>query len=303
MLLARRQALVASIRERLSSVREDRSRADHVTALDDGEVCDLDVQEDIEFALVQMKRETLVHLDAALKRLDNGLYGRCIDCDGEISESRLKALPFAVRCVHCEEARESDVMHERMRERKLVRLAGMTVLFMAISLNVFAQSTPPVPGATGTIALEGTIDQETKAVNALAVKTVDGTRRVFHLAKDVVVHGSRDTSAESLKNLRTGTTVVVHYASAGTDAAIHEIDIVGDDGLKTTEGIVVGINRRKHEITVRLDNATTEVLQLSARAARDVGHEVDSDAGSARIVLYYTDDGGAKVAHYFRRVK
>ena len=91
MLLARRQALVASIRERLSSVREDRSRADHVTALDDGEVCDLDVQEDVELALVQMERETLVRLDAALTRLDNGLYGRCIDCADEISESRLKA--------------------------------------------------------------------------------------------------------------------------------------------------------------------------------------------------------------------
>ena len=303
MLLARRQALVASIRERLSSVREDRSRADHVTALDDGEVCDLDVQEDVELALVQMERETLVRLDAALTRLDNGLYGRCIDCADEISESRLKALPFAVRCLHCEEARESDVVHERMRERKLLRLAGVTIALTMMSLTVFAQSTPPVPGATGTIALEGTIDQETKAVNALAVKTVDGTRRVFHLAKDVVVHGSRDTSAESLKNLRAGTTVVVHYANAGGDAAIHEIDIVSDDGLKTTEGTVVGINRRKHEITLQLDNATTEVLQLSDRAARDVGHDIDSAAGSARIVLYYTDDTGAKVAHFFRRVK
>lgn len=303
MLLARRRALVSSIRERLSSVREDRSRADHVTALDDGEVCDLDVQEDIELALVQMKRETLVHLDAALKRLDNGLYGRCIDCDDEISETRLKALPFAVRCVHCEEARESDVIHERMRERKVLRLAGMTVVLMAISLNVFAQSTPPVPGASGTIALEGTIDQETKAVNTVAVKTIDGTRRVFHLAKDVVVHGGKDTSIEALENLRAGTTVVVHYADAGADAAAHEIDIVGDDGLKTTEGTVVGINRHKREITVRLDNETIEVLQLSDRAARDVGHEIDSAAGPARIVLYYTDDTGARVAHFFRRVK
>jgi len=303
MLLARRQALMASIRERLSSVRDDRSRADHVTALEDGEVCDLDVQEDIELVLVQMQRETLAHLDAALKRLDDGLYGRCLDCDDEISESRLKALPFAVRCLHCEEARESDVVRERMRERKSLRLAGMTIALALMSLNAFAQSAPPVPHATGTIALEGTIDQETKAVNTLAVKTVDGTRKVFHFAKDVVVHGGKDTTTESLKDLREGTTVVVHYANAGADAAIHEIDIVGDEGLKTTEGTVVGINRHKREITVRLDNATTEVLQLSDRAARDVGHEIDNAAGSARIVLYYTDDSGAKVAHFFRRVK
>jgi len=68
-------------------------------------------------------------------------------CADEISESRLKALPFAGRCVHCEQAREADVVHERMRERKLLRLAGLTVALTMMSLTVFAQSAPPVADA------------------------------------------------------------------------------------------------------------------------------------------------------------
>jgi DnaK suppressor protein len=39
--------------------------------------------------------------------LESGLYGDCIDCGDEISEARVRALPFAVRCLDCQEARET----------------------------------------------------------------------------------------------------------------------------------------------------------------------------------------------------
>ena len=42
----------------------------------------------------------------ALERLQAGTYGVCVDCDREISESRLKALPWATRCVSCATVRE-----------------------------------------------------------------------------------------------------------------------------------------------------------------------------------------------------
>jgi len=37
--------------------------------------------------------------------VDNGTYGICDDCGDEIGLERLKALPFAVRCVDCESRR------------------------------------------------------------------------------------------------------------------------------------------------------------------------------------------------------
>jgi DnaK suppressor protein len=60
----------------------------------------------MDFALIQMKAETLARVDEALARLDAGSYGRCFECGGEISEKRLRALPFAGRCTACEERRE-----------------------------------------------------------------------------------------------------------------------------------------------------------------------------------------------------
>ena len=72
---ARRKAVDESIRERLASFREERATADHVGGQDEGEVSEADVQEDIELALVQLRRETVERIDAALTRLDHGLYG------------------------------------------------------------------------------------------------------------------------------------------------------------------------------------------------------------------------------------
>jgi len=45
--------------------------------------------------------------------LKAGKYGSCVDCEGEIAEQRLRALPFAVRCQACEETRETQGRHEQ----------------------------------------------------------------------------------------------------------------------------------------------------------------------------------------------
>jgi len=43
----------------------------------------------------------------ALARLRDGRYGLCADCDAEIPFDRLKAEPWALRCVACESSREA----------------------------------------------------------------------------------------------------------------------------------------------------------------------------------------------------
>ena len=73
---------------------------------------------DIEFALIQMKAETLDQINQALSRLDAGAYGYCVECGAEIPGRRLRALPFAIRCKDCEE--ELEVAEERVRDRLLM---------------------------------------------------------------------------------------------------------------------------------------------------------------------------------------
>jgi RNA polymerase-binding transcription factor DksA len=74
-------------------------------------------QGDIEFARLEMKTETLVRIDEAVGRLDAGHYGLCVDCEREIAERRLRALPFAARCQACEARREYAQEGGRQRAR------------------------------------------------------------------------------------------------------------------------------------------------------------------------------------------
>jgi DnaK suppressor protein len=94
--------------------------------LDAVESSEADIQEDIEFALIQMKSETLNKISDALVRLEHGNYGYCFDCAEEIAEKRLRALPFAVRCKDCEEAREVA----EQRQRQLTARRGASSLFL-----------------------------------------------------------------------------------------------------------------------------------------------------------------------------
>jgi DnaK suppressor protein len=114
---------MSAVQEKMRDVRAEGSKDRDV--LDQGESSEVDIQDDIEFALIQMKSETLTKIDAALRRLDEGTYGNCFECGDEIAEARLRALPFAARCKDCEEARETA---ER-RERMLAQRRGSSALF------------------------------------------------------------------------------------------------------------------------------------------------------------------------------
>lgn len=116
MLEDRRRQLVHEVQGKIRDGRRDYTRERGV--LDEGESSEVDIQDEIEFALIQMKAETLSKIDAALRRIGEGTYGACFECGEEIPEARLRALPFALRCRDCEEAREVAEARERMSQRR-----------------------------------------------------------------------------------------------------------------------------------------------------------------------------------------
>lgn len=63
--------------------------------------------EDMGIAVADMKREELEQMDAAIGRLEEGVYGVCLECGEEIDEDRLKVMPFADTCVKCKGQKES----------------------------------------------------------------------------------------------------------------------------------------------------------------------------------------------------
>jgi hypothetical protein len=169
-----------------------------------------------------------------------------------------------------------------------------------VSIPAHPQNRPPLQEP---IATEGTMKQFYRAANVVIVKTMDGVEHVYHFTKDLIVHGGKKPGVDALEGLREGTTVVIHRTVSGAEASVEEIDLVGDEGLKITEGSVTRIDRRNQEITIKYANGKTETLQMTSRAAAGSGAGID-DSGEegTKVVVYYSDEAGHKVAHYFKRV-
>lgn len=189
----------------------------------------------------------------------------------------------------------------------------LTPLALAFTLATFAGSAaqsqqappvpPPFPPITGTVAIEGTVQKAAAGADVVVVKTAHGIAHLFHVTGRTAVHGAKDGGETALNGLEEGTQVVVHYTvDTGSKTAV-EIDRVGAGGLAVAEGIVTNVDRKGNKLTIRLDDGSMETLQLSERAARDVGKEVDEAAsGTARAAVYYTDQSGEKVVHFFKRI-
>jgi DnaK suppressor protein len=127
MLEERRREIQAEVQGKMRDVRTEGSwGAKQSDVLDAVESSEADIQDEIEFALIQMKSETLNKINDALGRLEQGNYGNCFECGEEIAEKRLRALPFAVRCKECEEAREVA----EKRERQMAARRGTSSLFL-----------------------------------------------------------------------------------------------------------------------------------------------------------------------------
>ena len=125
----RREEIAGEVKDKIRMVRTEATESGVRRLADVGENSESDIQDDIEFALIQMKAETLARIAAALNRLEEGTYGYCYECGGEITEQRLRVLPFAARCRDCEVVRETERTRERMlaARSKAVSLSGTSL--------------------------------------------------------------------------------------------------------------------------------------------------------------------------------
>jgi len=62
------------------------------------------------YSLSDTDRSTLVRIDEALVRIDEGTYGACINCGQPMNEKRLTAVPWARLCVDCQELSEKGLL-------------------------------------------------------------------------------------------------------------------------------------------------------------------------------------------------
>ena len=65
-------------------------------------------ERDLAIRNVDRESRLLVQVRAALRRIRDGSFGICIDCESAISPKRLAAVPWAACCIQCQEAAERD---------------------------------------------------------------------------------------------------------------------------------------------------------------------------------------------------
>jgi hypothetical protein len=186
-----------------------------------------------------------------------------------------------------------------MKSRVFRRNLAVTVAILSIF------SFTGIAGATEkTASVEGVVTKIDRDAKTLEVKTVDGTEHTMHLVRRTVVHGERGYSKkdeDAVRDLREDDKVVVHYTKHGTDETAEEIDQIGKDGLKTSEGTITKFDRSARTMSIKLADGTEEDYRLTEHAAEDAGIETEDAAKrAAHAIVYYSEEAGHKVAHFFK---
>src|SRR5437868_12301425 len=101
-LLTRREELVKTI----ARTEEEGRTADDDPTVDLADKAANSYTKEFLFGQTNTDRSMLALIDAALVRIKNGTYGTCVNCDAELQQKRLEAVPWARHCVTCQEKQE-----------------------------------------------------------------------------------------------------------------------------------------------------------------------------------------------------
>ena len=92
---------LASIEGRLGKVEHDRRRDTNALDPDWAEQATVRQNDEVLDELAEAERLQASAIRAALQRLEDGSYGRCVTCGEPIAPRRLAALPYATQCLAC----------------------------------------------------------------------------------------------------------------------------------------------------------------------------------------------------------
>jgi RNA polymerase-binding transcription factor DksA len=92
---------LAHIEGRLDKVEHDRRRGTNTLDPDWEEQATVRQNDEVLDGLAEEERRQASAIRAALQRMADGSYGRCVTCDAPIAPRRLAALPYATQCIAC----------------------------------------------------------------------------------------------------------------------------------------------------------------------------------------------------------
>lgn len=152
--------------------------------------------------------------------------------------------------------------------------------------------------------LVGVVIKVDSAAKTVVVKAADGTEHTLRFVKRTSVHGAEGAATvakDAFHGVKEGSEVAVHYSAKGAEETAEEVDNIGKDGLKVTEATVSHIDRGAKTLAVKTSDGAEVTYRLTDTAAKNVGKDVKEGAEkSTKVTVYYTEEGGHKVVHFFK---
>ncbi len=105
-LLARREELMKTI----ARTQEEGRTADEDPTVDLADKAANSYTKEFLFGMTNTDRKILNLIDAALKRIQAEEYGVCANCQEEMQQKRLEAVPWAKHCISCQEKMEQGLL-------------------------------------------------------------------------------------------------------------------------------------------------------------------------------------------------
>jgi hypothetical protein len=155
-------------------------------------------------------------------------------------------------------------------------------------------------------AVHGTITKLDSATKTMMVKTKDGTEHSIHFVDNTAVWGADKTAAgakDAFKGLSEGSEVVVHYSKQGSEETATEVDKVGKGGLKYVDGTVTKVGTGGKTVVVKAADGTEQTFSVVGHDTAESAKAVGSAASkTGKVTVYYSEEGGKKVAHFFQKL-
>ena len=169
----------------------------------------------------------------------------------------------------------------------MTKLGSLVAALMLLAVACFAQDVFHF--------IHGTVKHVDSATKTIVVKTADGTEHTIKFTGDTTVKGAKD----GFDGLKEGTEVVARTTGKGVDETAVDVGKVGKDGLKSTKGTIVKFDKDTKTVVVKTADGTEKTFEVTGKALEDAGKDTGKGvAKGAKVTVYYTDEGGKKVAHY-----
>jgi VCBS repeat-containing protein len=158
-------------------------------------------------------------------------------------------------------------------------------------------------------AVVGSVEKVDTATKTITVKTADGTEDTFKYTEKTTVTGAKDVASASDLAGKSSYHFVIHYTTVGSDKVATGMDYAGKGTWKATKGTVVAVDDAAKTVSIKTADGTVETYHVSEHCTVDTGKGIakagdktgDSVAKGSEVTVHYTEEGGKKVAHLFKK--